>query len=62
MFLIRTNELSQNSADYDKLYQDSCSAQHGMRQLCLRTDKPGQNQTINEGIIAFKCRLSYMQY
>ena len=56
----RSNEPAWNTADYDKLYkihpvlnmvQDSFAKSH----------KPGQNQTIDEGMMAIKGRLSCVQ-
>ena len=53
----RDNEPAQNSADYDKLYKI-----HPVLNSFAESYKPGQNQTIDEGMIAFKGRLNYVQY
>ena len=57
----RANEPAKNSADYDKLYKI-----HPVLNMVwdsfAESYKPGQNQTIDEGMIAFKGRLSYVQY
>ena len=57
----QANEPAWNSADYDKLYSISCCAQM-VSDSFAESYKSGQNQTINDGMIAFKGRLSYVQY
>ena len=56
----RANEPAQNSADYDKLYK-ICPVLNMVQDSFAESYKPGQNQTIEEGMIAFKGRLSYVQ-
>ena len=53
------NEPTQNSTDYDKLYKICPVLVQGS---FAESYKPGQNQTIDEDMIAFKGRLSYEQY
>ena len=57
----RANEPAWNSADYDKPYKI-----HPVLNMVwngfAEGYKPGQNQTIDESMIAFKGRLSYVQY
>ena len=57
----RANELAQNSADYDKLYKIH-PVLNMVQDSFAENYKPGQNQAIDEGKIAFKSILSYVQY
>ena len=57
----RANETVQNSADYDKLYKIH-PVFNMVQDRFAECYKPGQNQTIDECMIAFKGRLSYVQY
>ena len=57
----RTNEPVWNSADHYKLYK--ISPMFNMAQnIFAECYKPGQNQTIDEGMIVFKGRLRHVQY
>ena len=57
----RANDPAQNSADYDKLYKI-----HPVLNMVwdsfAKSYKPGQNQTTDEVMIAFKGRLSYVPH
>ena len=57
----RATELPRNDPNYDQLAKI-----RPIIQMAEQTFKdhylPGQNQTIDEGMVAFKGRLSYMQY
>ena len=57
----KANVPAQNSADYDKLYKI-----HPVLNMVwhsfAESYKPGQNHTTDKSIIAFKGRLSYVQY
>ena len=55
----RANEPAWNSTDYDKMYM-ICPVLNMVWDSFVECYKPGQNQTIDEGIIAFKGRLSYV--
>ena len=57
----RANEPGQNSDDYDKLYK-ICSVLNMVQDSFAESYKPVQNLTIDEGMIAFKGRLSNVQY
>ena len=57
----RGNELAQNNADYDILYNIH-PVLNMVQYNFAESYKPGQNQTIDEGMIPFKGRLSYVQY
>ena len=61
MYLIRVNEPTQDSADYDKIYK-ICSVLNMVWDSFSESYRSGQNQTIDEGMDAFKGRLSYVQY
>ena len=50
-----------NSADYDKLYKIH-PVLNMVQDSLAESNKPGQNHTIYESMIAFKGRLSYVQY
>ena len=55
------NKAAQNSVDYDKPYKI-----HPVLNMVwgsfAKSYKPGQNQTIDKGMIAYNSRLSYVQY
>ena len=57
----RANEPAWNSADCDKLYKIPLVLNMVWDKFA-ESYKPGQNQMIDEGMIAFKDRLSYVQY
>ena len=57
----RANDPAQNSADYDNLYKIH-PVLNMVQDSFAESYKPGQNQTTDEGMIAFKGRLSYVQY
>ena len=57
----RDNEPAQNSADYDKLYKIH-PVLNMVQDSFAESYKPGQNQIIDEGMIAFKGRPNYVQY
>ena len=57
----RANEPAQNSADYDKLYKIH-PVLNMVQHSFAESYKPWQNQTTEEGMIAFKERLSYVQH
>ena len=57
----KANELAENSADYDKLYK-ICPVLNIVQGSFAESYKPGQNHTIHKDKIAFKGRLSYVQY
>ena len=57
----RANEPAWNSANYDKLYK-ICLVLNMVQYSFAESYKPGQNQTFDDGMIAFKDRLSYVQY
>ena len=57
----RANEPAWNSADYDKLYK-ICPVLNIAQDSFAESWKSGQNQTIDEGVIALRKDLSYVQY
>ena len=57
----RANEPAWNNPNYDKLFK-IWPVLNMVQQTFKDHYKPSQNQTINEGMVAFKGRLSYMQY
>ena len=57
----RENEPGRNEPNYDKLYKIRPVLEM-VQQSFARYYKAGQNQTIDEGMIAYKGRLSYIQY
>ena len=57
----RANEPAQNSADYDKMYKIH-PVLHMVWDSFAESYRPGQNQTIDEDMIAFKGELVYIQY
>ena len=57
----RAKEGAQNSADNDKLYEIH-PVLNKVQDSLTECYKPGQNKKIDEGMIAFKGTLSYIQY
>ena len=57
----RANEPASNNPNYDKLFKIQ-PVLNMVQQTFKDHYKPSQNQTLNEGMVDFKGRFSYMQY